>query len=345
MQKPVSNTTLRLVLTIVATLLASCGGGGSGITPAPIAAVPRQQAPQNSAPLLWDAEFVTNVLGFPLDANGDAPPTTFISPGGDLQGITFDSTGRMYVTSSGIPACQNLSGVLVFAPGAAGNAAPVATIVGDKTGFTLPSGIAVDSTNAIYVSDIFENSVSIFAPGSNGNVSPISKLSGPHTEINAPADIAFDASGKLYVANASNAITIYSPGASGDTAPVATISGSLTGLAVPKRIKLDTAGNIYVLNVTGGFDGSVTVYPPGSNGDVAPARTITGPSTGLIHPAALAVDTAGEVFVGQFIGNPLAPGVLVFAAGASGDVSPIRTITHNTTAVPGLGSPEAFAIH
>jgi hypothetical protein len=65
---------------------------------------------------------------------------------------------------------------------------------------------------------------------------------------------------------------------------------------------VDSIGNIYVANAAsngGGVD-SITVYPPGSNGNVAPAMRLTngtlinnaviqGLLTGLDQPSALAI--------------------------------------------------------
>jgi len=54
---------------------------------------------------------------------------------------------------------------------------------------------------------------------------------------------------------------------------------------------VDSSGNIYVAN-DGSFGGGtdmITVYPPGSNGNVAPTFTISGSLTGLSQPAGVAL--------------------------------------------------------
>lgn len=93
--------------------------------------------------------------------------------------------------------------------------------------------------------------------------------------------------------------------------------------------------------MTGGFDGSVTEYSPGASGNVAPIATITGPNTQIHGPSGLAVDSAGEVFVGF----PEGGAVAVYPAGANGDVAPIRMITDMGFAGQEMQSPEAFAVH
>jgi len=72
---------------------------------------------------------------------------------------------------------------------------------------------------------------------------------------------------------------------------MATISGPLTQLDLPSGIAVDSGGNIYVAN--DGSDGNgvdmIAVYPPGSNGNVAPTFTISGSLTGLSQPVGIAL--------------------------------------------------------
>jgi hypothetical protein len=104
----------------------------------------------------------------------------------------------------------------------------------------------------------------------------------------------------------SQSITIYPADSIGDVAPIAVISGSNTDLQLPQGIAVDTDGNIYVAN-DGNLEDvaedasryddrpradpadSITVYAPGSNGNVAPIARINGPLTGLGHPRGIAV--------------------------------------------------------
>jgi hypothetical protein len=62
---------------------------------------------------------------------------------------------------------------------------------------------------------------------------------------------------------------------------MATISGPLTQLNLPSGIAVDSSGNIYVANdgSSGGSIDTITIYPPGSNGNVAPAMLINGTVT------------------------------------------------------------------
>jgi hypothetical protein len=92
----------------------------------------------------------------------------------------------------------------------------------------------------------------------------------------------------------------------------------------------------YVSNSTGGDgNGSITVYTLNSSGNIAPVSTITGPSTGLDDPQAIALDKNRDIYVSNYATSPsIYSSITVYAAGASGDAEPIRTITGPDT---GLG--------
>ena len=135
----------------------------------------------------------------------------------------------------------------------------------------------------------------------DGDVAPIWAIRGTsssdQTGFDYPSGIALDSSGNIYVTNDGSAagevdsITTYAAGIGGNVAPMATISGSLTQLNMPSGIAVDSSGNIWVANdgsLGGGVD-TITVYPPGSNGNVAPALVISGSLTGLSEPAGIAV--------------------------------------------------------
>ena len=80
------------------------------------------------------------------------------------------------------------------------------------------------------------------------------------------------------------------------------------------------------------FEGqSITVYASGAVGDATPVRTISGPSTGFVHPVGLARDGAGQLYVTNYVGQS----VTVYAADATGNATPLRTITGGSTGLQG----------
>jgi hypothetical protein len=118
--------------------------------------------------------------------------------------------------------------------------------------------------------------------------------------------------------------------------PSATISGSSTGLNVPDAIALDSIGNIYVAN--NGI-GTVTVYPPGSNGNVVPSSVIQGYDTGLNAPVGIALDSNRKLYVLNDSNGVFS--ITAYPAGSDGDVTPTATISGATTE---LASSAAIAV-
>lgn len=93
-----------------------------------------------------------------------------------------------------------------------------------------------------------------------------------------------------------------------------------------------TRAGIYVTNPG---NGSVTVYPLGATGNVAPSRTIAGTATGLSLPLGIGLDTHGNLYVANRTGST----VTVYADTASGNVAPKRILQ-----ATGMGSPEGLIV-
>jgi sugar lactone lactonase YvrE len=207
--------------------------------------------------------------------------------------VAVDSVGNIYVTTDG-SSVDNQQKVLVYAKGASGNVAPIVTIAGSNTGLFGPGGIAVDKARRIYVANRGggaggANSITVYAPGANGNASPIATITGPNTKLGEPTGIAVDPDGTIFVTNWDfNSVTAYAPGANGDVPPIAVIQGSHTGLFGPMSIAVGFGHRLYVTNSSPTGKSSVTVYPAGADGDVAPLATLTGSAAGLGDPYGIA---------------------------------------------------------
>jgi hypothetical protein len=129
-----------------------------------------------------------------------------------------------------------------------------------------------------------------------------------------PSDLLFVTDG--------TAIVAFPVGAGGDAAPVRTIAGPHTGLSGATSLAHDRAGNIYAANLGAN---TITEYPADADGDVAPIRTIR--QTGAVFALDVAVDAQGQIYVGNLLNGPTpAPIVAVYAATATGNATPIRTI-------------------
>ena len=88
---------------------------------------------------------------------------------------------------------------------------------------------------------------------------------------------------------------------------------------------------------------TVTVYAPGASGNAAPVSTIAGIHTGLNSPEYIALDRFGRLYVLNIviISNQAHYHVTTFRATATGDVSPIATLTGGNLDV---GVPSGLAV-
>src|SRR2546426_1034637 len=185
-----------------------------------------------------------------------------------------------------------------------------------------------------------------YAPGASGNAVPKAVIAGSATGLCDPFALAVDAAGTLYVANhCANSITVYAPGADGDVAPAAAIVGANTGLSSPSGVALGASGRIYVTN-QGDFFGenaSVEIFSSGASGNVTPLARIAGANTGLVAPAGIALDAAGNIYVPNANASPA--DITVYAAAADGDVAPTTTIiTRVVGGIPDLAFVFGFPI-
>lgn len=169
--------------------------------------------------------------------------------------------------------------------------------------------------------------IAVLAPGSNGAYSQAMVVR-TIDYVNAPEALLVAADGTVYAAHvgdakgntALEAIDVFAPGTSGsvDTtgAPERYIGGSNTGLATPVQMALDSQGYLYVANAGNGSNGTVTVYAPNANGNVAPVRTISG--TAVSNVKGIGIDQFDNLYVS---GSTFS----VFAPGADGEATPVRT--------------------
>jgi sugar lactone lactonase YvrE len=87
-----------------------------------------------------------------------------------------------------------------------------------------------------------------------------------------------------------NTVTAYGQSANCSCNPARQISGGATKIASPVGIAVNSSGTIYVANEA---SGTVTEYPIGGRGNIAPTFTISG----LSSPLGVAADSAGNVYV------------------------------------------------
>lgn len=220
-------------------------------------------------------------------------------------------------------------------------------------GINTPRAMTFDNGGNVYVANA-SGSSSSSSSGSNGNVTVYvghgSEQLRTITEgISEPDAVAVDGNGTLYVANlggsssgssssgSTGEVTVYRHGRNHLSYPIN------AGISSPRALAVDAKGNLYVLNgaatssssSSSAANGSVSIYPPKHR---SPSIVLT---TGIDGPVAMAVDSAGDVFVangaasGSKSSSASGGSVVEFTAGSR---TPAGTITN------GIAVPRALAI-
>ena len=160
-----------------------------------------------------------------------------------------------------------------YASDSSGNAPPVLSIAGSRTGLDGPVGLTFDSAGRLYVVNHgASSSVTVYAPFAHGNVAPLSTLAGPQTGLNAQASppdyptgaIAVDlAHNRMFVARVSQeqaplngTVLVFSATASGNQAPIGSIgkpdslASALYGTWMSPSLGFDVGGQELVVGTS-----------------------------------------------------------------------------------------------
>lgn len=245
---------------------------------------------------LFVQSFVSDATTFVFPWGQSSPSRVFHVYGPDSRSIAVDATGYEYVASG-----ESAAVVSVAAPGAAGSSSDfysvpaVRTITTSESGYSpWPSTLAVDSDGDLVVAAVSPqgNAVEVFEGGGSGSDTPIRALSGTATDLGTCT--GFDTCDHLAVASSAS------------------------------------TGDLYVA-VSASSGARIEEFKSTSDGDVAPARTITGTKTGLVGEVitGLAVSPkSGDIYAmvksSQFSGRG---SVEVFSSHANGDAAPRHTFT------------------
>ncbi len=236
---------------------------------------------------------------------------------------------------------------------------PDRVIAGPHTGLCSPDAIALGPKGELYVlnhrpdnrsrsssDDEWISWVTVYDSAATGDALPIRALHPHVVGLKNPSTLAVDRNGYLYIGSSvdahldSGSVVVFEAGSDGDVKPLRVISGPSTGLRWPLEIALDRGGNLYVTSGkyrsfpwfpgSGDIEDTVRVFASTSMGDITPCRMLAGQSTGLHQPHGLVVDRKGQLYLTggrDGYNSAKTDAINVYLAGATGDMSPFRTLT------------------
>ena len=222
-----------------------------------------------------------------------AVPRTEISlPGGPATaGLVFDPAGDLWVAAPGDNTVVEYTKEELAKSGS-----PLPNVALSGGGLNDPFGIAFDHSGDLWVSNEGTGNVLEYAKAQ------LSKSGSPEpkVDISTPgaAGIAFDSSGDLWLGSGAPTATVVEYAKSqltrsGSPAPKVTMYLGLT-TGQPEGVSFDPAGDLWVASlIISGETGTVLEFTKAQlakSGTPTPRRELTGPSTGLSGPVALAIE-------------------------------------------------------
>jgi len=286
------------------------------------------------------------------DATGSA--ARFYFP----QGVAVDSEGNVFVADSFNNTIRKVTsaGVVTTLAGTAGSSGSTDG-TGSAARFLLPTSVAVDSEGNVFVADT--NNHTIRKVTSAGVVTTLAGSAtnsgtadgiGSAARFSSPQGVSVDSSGSVFVADRLNHTIrqIFSGGLVTTLAGTAGSSGSTdgTGSAArfnsPRSTAVDTAGNVFVADTSNRTIrkitsvGVVTTLAGFAGLGGSGSTDGTGSAARFNAPQGVAVDSAGNVFVGDTLNHKIRK---VTSAGV---VTTIAGLAGSSGSTDGIGSDARF---
>jgi sugar lactone lactonase YvrE len=266
-------------------------------------------------------------------ADGTGTAAAFSTP----WGIAVDGAGNLYVADTTNNRIRKVSPAAVVTTLAGSGTAGAVNGTGTAASFYLPAGVAADRFGNVYVADTYNNRIRKIAPG--GVVTTLAGRASPGAQDGPgatatfyyPEGVAVDGAGLVYVGDSnSNLIrkvaldgTVSTLAGSGD-AGFADGQGAAASFDHPAGLAVDGAGNVYVADV---YNNTIRKVTPGGSvttfagSGLQGAANGTGTAASFRRPAAVAVDAAGNLYVGDGANHmirKITPGGVVTTLAGSG---------------------------
>lgn len=301
---------------------------------------------------------LAGAAGMEGTADGTGEAARFSTP----WSVAIDSAGNVFV-ADGQCTIRKITpnGVVSTFAGTAGICAS-ADGTGSAARFNLPSGVASDSSDNVYVADSYNDTIRKITP--TGVVTTLAGMAGmtgstdgtgAAARFSYPFGVATDSAGNVYVTDAGNGVIrkITPAGVVTTLAGTAGTQGSTDGTGAaarfndPRGVATDSADNVYVADFLNDTIRKIT--PAGVVSTFAGAAGMSGSTDGtgaaarFYGPTGVAVDGAGNVYVGDADNDTLRKitpaGVVTTMAG----LPPEFGSADGTGAVARFGSPSGVA--
>jgi hypothetical protein len=263
-----------------------------------------------NAPLKIADSLSRTTLALGLQATGIGPLSVF-TPGtvntvaaslASPIAVTGDSTGNAYILLSGAtPGSASLL-LLPVGGGTPQNITP-------SSGLVTPSALALDAAGNIFIADKTQNNVTRYGADGSVNASYV-------TGLDTPTALYADSFDNLYIAQAGtahNVLEVYLSGVrrvvagSGAVTAANGVLATTASFTSPSSLFVDLNNLLYIADAGGHLvyviDDTGLIHQVAGNGTTSTSAPGQATGTGLLNPASISVDAAGDIYIADSTAN------------------------------------------